>query len=209
MGDHRPRGIISSAAIAPAICGRPDARPASEMARALCQSPRGLCGAPWRPDARTLSRNSTNRLTLLPAFQMVGLAGEMPAQGPLGRYRKVLLLGQGGTADVHLAVAEGPGGFRKLVVLKVLKPALSHDPELRGMFLNEARLAARLHHPNVVQTYEVLDDDGGPVIVMEYLDGQPLSNLIVQGRGAGLTLGAQVRVLVDALAGLHAAHELR
>jgi serine/threonine-protein kinase len=133
----------------------------------------------------------------------------MTAQGPLGRYRKVLLLGQGGTADVHLAVADGPGGFRKLVVLKVLKPALSHDPELRGMFLNEARLAARLHHPNVVQTYEVLDDDGGPVIVMEYLDGQPLSNLIVQGRGAGLTLAHQVRVLVDALAGLHAAHELQ
>jgi serine/threonine-protein kinase len=119
------------------------------------------------------------------------------------------LLGQGGTADVHLAVADGPGGFRKLVVLKVLKPALSHDPELRGMFLNEARLAARLHHPNVVQTYEVLDDDGGPVIVMEYLDGQPLSNLIVSGRGAGLTLGHQVRILVDALTGLHAAHELQ
>jgi eukaryotic-like serine/threonine-protein kinase len=140
---------------------------------------------------------------------MVGLAGEMTAQGPLGRYRRVLLLGQGGTADVHLAVADGPGGFRKLVVLKVLKAGLSHDPELRGMFLNEARLAARLHHPNAVQTYEVLDDDGGPVIVMEYLDGQPLSNLIVQGRGAGLTLAHQVRILVDALAGLHAAHDLQ
>ena len=140
---------------------------------------------------------------------MVGLEGEIPAQGPVGRYRKVLLLGQGGTADVHLAVADGPGGFRKLVVLKVLKAALSHDPELRRMFLNEARLAARLHHPNVVQTYEVLDDDGGPVIVMEYLDGQPLSNLIVEGRGAGLTLGHQVRILVDVLAGLHAAHELQ
>jgi hypothetical protein len=140
---------------------------------------------------------------------MVGLQGELSPEGSVGRYRTILLLGQGGTADVHMAVADGPGGFRKLVVLKVLKAALSSDPELRAMFLNEARLAAQLHHPNVVQTYEVIEERNGPVIVMEYLDGEPLSNLIVRGRGAGLTLALQLRVLVDALAGLHAAHELR
>ena len=130
---------------------------------------------------------------------MVGLQGESLSEGSVGRYRTVLLLGQGGTADVHLAIADGPGGFRKLVVLKVLKPALSSDPELRTMFLTEARLAAQLHHPNVVQTYEVIEERSGPVIVMEYLDGEPLSNLIVRGRGAGLTLALQLRVLVDAL----------
>ncbi len=139
---------------------------------------------------------------------MVGLQGLLSEEAA-GRYRRVLLLGQGGTADVFLAVADGPGGFRKLVVLKVLRAALSSDPELRAMFLNEARLAAQLHHPNVVQTYEVLEEPSGPVIVMEYLDGEPLSNLIVSGRGAGLTLALQLRVLVDALTGLHAAHELR
>ncbi|HLK93109.1 MAG TPA: serine/threonine-protein kinase [Polyangia bacterium] len=141
---------------------------------------------------------------------MAGLEGALSSsEGTVGRYRTILLLGQGGTADVHLAVGDGPGGFRKLVVLKTLKPALGSDPELRAMFLNEARLAAQLHHPNVVQTYEVIEDRGGPVIVMEYLDGEPLSNVIVSGRGAGLTLGLQLRVLIDALAGLHAAHELR
>jgi serine/threonine-protein kinase len=140
---------------------------------------------------------------------MAGLQGATSAEGPTGRYRTVLLLGQGGTADVHLAVAEGPGDFRKLVVLKALRAALAHDPELRAMFLNEARLAARLHHPNVVQTYEVLEQPSGPSIVMEYLDGEPFSNLIVRGRGAGLTLAMQLRILGDALLGLHAAHELR
>jgi eukaryotic-like serine/threonine-protein kinase len=139
---------------------------------------------------------------------MVGRQGLL-SEGAAGRYRRVLLLGQGGTADVFLAVADGPGGFRKLVVLKVLRSALGSDPDLRAMFLNEARLAAQLHHPHVVQTYEVVEERGGPVIVMEYLDGEPLSNLIVSGRGAGLTLALQLRVLVDALAGLHAAHELR
>ena len=111
---------------------------------------------------------------------MVGLQGVLSSEGAVGRYRTVLLLGQGGTADVYLAVADGPGGFRKLVVLKVLKAALGSDPELRAMFLNEARLAAQLHHPNVVQTYEVLEERSGPIIVMEYLDGEPLSNVIVQ-----------------------------
>ena len=76
------------------------------------------------------------------------------------------------------------------------------------MFLSEARLAARLHHPNVVQTNEVIEVDGAPVLVMEYLDGQPLSQVIMRGKQGGFSLAMQLRVLVDALAGLHAAHEL-
>ncbi len=76
------------------------------------------------------------------------------------------------------------------------------------MFLSEARLAARLHHQNVVQTNEVIEVDGAPVLVMEYLDGQPLSQVITRGKQGGFSLAMQLRVLVDALAGLHAAHEL-
>jgi serine/threonine-protein kinase len=140
---------------------------------------------------------------------MVGLQRELTAEGSAGRYRIVLPLGQGGTSDVYLAIADGPGGFRKLAVLKMLRKSLSADAELRAMFLDEARLAARLHHPNVVQTYEVLEEPGGPVIVMEYLDGQPLSELIVRGREqSAFPFAMQLAVLIDALAGLHAAHEL-
>jgi serine/threonine-protein kinase len=110
---------------------------------------------------------------------------------------------------VYLAVADGPSGFQKLVVLKALKRNLADDRELRAMFLSEARLAARLQHPNIVQTYEVIEgDDGTPIIVMEFLDGQPLSQVIVRGREHGFGLAMQMRVLADALAGLHAAHEL-
>src|SRR6266511_3197365 len=74
-----------------------------------------------------------------------------------GKYRVLVELGQGGTANVYLAVAHGPNGFNKLVVLKALKRNLGNDPEFRAMFLNEARLAARLNHPNIVQTNEVAE----------------------------------------------------
>jgi serine/threonine-protein kinase len=103
---------------------------------------------------------------------------------------------------------DGPSGFTKLVVVKVLRKNLASDNEFRLMFLSEARLAARLHHPNVVQTNEVTEVDGAPVLVMEYLDGQPLSQVIMRGKQEGFTLAMQLRVLADALAGLHAAHEL-
>jgi len=139
---------------------------------------------------------------------MLGLRGELGAVEAVGKYRIVLPLGQGGTADVYLAVAEGPSGFTKMVVVKVLRKSLASDAEFRLMFVSEARLAARLHHSNIVQTNEVIEVDGAPVLVMEYLDGQPLSQVIVRGKQGGFTLAMQLRVLVDALAGLHAAHEL-
>src|SRR5262249_48918702 len=146
--------------------------------------------------------------TILRAQKMLGLRGEAGAVAAVGKYRIVLPLGQGGTADVYLAVADGPSGFTKLVVVKVLRKNLASDGEFRQMFLSEARLAARLHHQNVVQTNEVIEVDGAPVLVMEYLDGQPLSQVIVRGKQGGFTLAMQLRVLADALAGLHAAHEL-
>jgi tRNA A-37 threonylcarbamoyl transferase component Bud32 len=139
---------------------------------------------------------------------MLGFRGELGAEEAIGRYRIVLPLGQGGTADVYLAVANGPSGFHKLVVLKALRKCFSDDPDFRAMFLSEARLAARLHHPNIVQTNEVIEVDGVPTLVMEYLDGQPLSQVIVRGRQGGFSLSMQLRVLIDALAGLHCAHEL-
>jgi len=139
---------------------------------------------------------------------MLGLRGELGTVEAVGKYRIVMPLGQGGTADVYLAVADGPSGFTKLVVVKVLRKSLASDADFRLMFVSEARLAARLHHPNIVQTNEVIEVDGASVLVMEYLDGQPLSQVIVRGKQGGFTLAMQLRVLVDALAGLHAAHEL-
>jgi serine/threonine-protein kinase len=124
-----------------------------------------------------------------------------------GKYRVIADLGQGGMANVYLAVARGPSGFNKLVVLKSLRTDFAVDSEFVGMFLEEARLAARLNHPHVVQTYEVADYAGRPVIVMEYLEGQTLANVDLRAKSK-LTLGMRLRVLMETLEGLHHAHEL-
>lgn len=126
-----------------------------------------------------------------------------------GKYRIVAELGQGGTARVWLAVARGPHGFSKLVVLKTMKPELAGEEELAQMFSNEARLAARLNHPNIVQTNEVFDHEGLPIIVMEYLDGQPLSQILARDRALPVfALPHKLRVLSEVLGGLEAAHNL-
>lgn len=126
-----------------------------------------------------------------------------------GKYRVLAQLGQGGTADVNLAVARGPGGFSKLVVLKSMRSQFRDEPEFAEMFMNEARLAAQLNHPNIVQTNEVFDFEGLPVIVMEYLEGQPLSTVIAKTRGtARFPEAMHLRVLSDCLAALEYAHNL-
>ncbi len=117
-------------------------------------------------------------------------------------------------AEVYLAVAQGPGGFNKLVVLKKARPDLALQPEFLRMFLDEARLAARMNHPNVVQTYELGEEDGRQFIAMEYLDGQPYSRILtrLRDRTGGLdamSLAHHLRILSDTLAGLHHAHELK
>jgi serine/threonine-protein kinase len=108
---------------------------------------------------------------------------------------------------VYLAVARGPSGFNKLVVLKSLRSDFAVDRELLAMFLEEARLAARLNHPHVVQTYEVGEYAGRPVIVMEYLEGQTLANVEQRAKDL-MPLTLRLRVLIEALEGLHHAHEL-
>jgi serine/threonine protein kinase len=127
----------------------------------------------------------------------------------LGKYRLIAELGHGGMAEVFLAVVRGPAGFNKLVVLKQIRPQLAEDPELLDMFLDEARLAARLNHPNVVQTNEVGQERGRYFIAMEYLEGQPLNRVLHRlQRDGGLPLHLHLRAVSEVLAGLHHAHEI-
>jgi serine/threonine-protein kinase len=137
-----------------------------------------------------------------------------------GKYHLIAKLGQGGMADVFLAVARGPAGFNKLVVIKRLKQGISDETEFEGMFMDEARLAARLNHPNVVQTNEVGQAAGHYYLAMEYLEGQPLNRIMTRlQRAAGKppeagvptavsALPEMLRVVCDSLTGLHYAHEL-
>ena len=127
----------------------------------------------------------------------------------LGKYRLIAELGHGGMAEVFLAVVRGPAGFNKLMVIKQIRPQLAEDPEFLGMFLDEARLAARLSHPNVVQTNEVGHEAGRYFIAMEYLEGQPLNRVLHRfQRNGGFPLGLHLRVISEVLAGLHHAHEI-
>ena len=126
----------------------------------------------------------------------------------LGRYRLIAELGCGGMAEVFLAVAQGPAGFNKLTVIKQIRSQLAGDPEFLAMFLDEARLAARLNHPNVVQTNEVGHDDSRYFIAMEYLEGQPLNRVLHRVKRDNFPLAMHLRVIADTLAGLHYAHDL-
>ena len=121
-----------------------------------------------------------------------------------GKYHRLAELGRGGMAMVYLAAVHGPEGFTKLVVLKEALAHLAPDPVFRRMFLDEARLAARLNHPNIVQTYEVGEAAGRQFIVMEYLEGQPLVRALPH-----VPLPFSLFILSNVLSGLEHAHELR
>ncbi|MBA3547858.1 MAG: serine/threonine protein kinase [Nannocystis sp.] len=124
------------------------------------------------------------------------------------KYRRLAVIGHGGMADVHLVVARGVGDFHKLLVLKELRPGFAGSAEHRAMFLHEARIAARMAHENVVQTYAIDDTGGRPCMTMEFLDGQPLHRVLRRLAPAGLPLNLHLWVLAEVLAGLHHAHEL-
>jgi serine/threonine-protein kinase len=128
----------------------------------------------------------------------------------LGRYRLIAELARGGMGNVYLAVAQGPAGFNKLLVVKELKPELCDEENYVAMFLEEARLAARLTHPNIVQTNEVGSDGHRHFMTMEYLDGRSLYRVVRHlANQGGLPIGAHLRVIAESLLGLHYAHELR
>ncbi|WP_437595661.1 protein kinase [Sorangium sp. So ce590] len=119
----------------------------------------------------------------------------------------LLELGRGGTAHVFLAVQSGAEGVDKLVVLKFLRPDFQDNAELREMFINEARFSARLNHANIVQTSAIVQTTRGAAIVLEYLEGQPLSVVRSKAR-TKLPLEMHLRIIIDVLRGLHYAHEL-
>jgi eukaryotic-like serine/threonine-protein kinase len=128
----------------------------------------------------------------------------------LGKYQLIAEIARGGMGVVYLAMIQGPGGFNKLVVVKELKPELVEEPTFLTMFLDEARLAARLSHPNIVQTNEVGNDGDRYFMSMDYLDGRGLDHVRRRSRtaGFGLSVPMQLRVICDMLAGLDYAHKL-
>jgi len=128
----------------------------------------------------------------------------------LGRYELLARIASGGMASVYLARASGEAGFTRLVAIKVLHSHLGESADFVAMFQDEARLAARVRHPNVVDVYDVTTIDGELVLSMQYVEGASLQALRRVGKkiGTEIPIAIVIRVLVDALRGLHAAHEL-
>ncbi|WP_437954732.1 serine/threonine-protein kinase [Sorangium sp. So ce119] len=118
-------------------------------------------------------------------------------------------IGAGGMATVHLGRQLGSAGFRRTVAIKRLYPQFVRDPELVAMLLDEARVAARIRHPNVVSTIDVVSSGGEVLLVMEYVHGEPLARLLRAATREGGAPPPRVAcaVLAGALHGLHAAHE--
>jgi serine/threonine-protein kinase len=117
----------------------------------------------------------------------------------------------GGMATLHYGRLLGPAGFSRTVAIKRLHAHLSEDPDFVAMFLDEARLAARIHHPNVIQTLDVESSEGELFVVLDYVHGDSLSRLLREARRIGESATPELvcAILFGALEGLHAAHEAR
>jgi len=135
-------------------------------------------------------------------------SGQM--QETFGRYRLLGLLGQGGMGRLYIAERRGVQGFVKIVALKRILPHLADSARLRDMFLNEARIAARLEHPNIVATYELGEVEGKYFISMEYLPGEDLSAVISRCQGGpAIPIEIAAALAQQAAQGLHYAHDAR
>jgi serine/threonine-protein kinase len=122
----------------------------------------------------------------------------------LGRYALFDEIAAGGMATVHLGRLLGPVGFSRTVAIKRLHGAFARDAEVVAMLADEARLAGRIHHPNVVATLDVVSTGSDLLLVMEYVHGESLARLM---KGGAIPVGVAASVLAGTLHGLHAAHE--
>lgn len=129
----------------------------------------------------------------------------------IGRYAIYSEIASGGMATVHLGRLLGEAGFSRTVAIKRLHPQFAKDPDFVAMFLDEARLASRIRHPNVVSTLDVVALDGELFLVMEYVQGESLSRLVRTARNKGGRVPPKIAlsVMTGVLQGLHAAHEAK
>jgi serine/threonine-protein kinase len=127
----------------------------------------------------------------------------------VGRYALYGEIASGGMAVVHYGKLLGAVGFQRPVAIKRLHPQLARDPGVRAMFIDEARLASRIRHPNVVPTLDVVADGRDLLLVMEYVHGESLQHLMkaMRKRGQRIPLRVTLAIVSALLHGLHAAHE--
>lgn len=137
--------------------------------------------------------------------------GEITQGHILGRYELLLPIAAGGMAMVWAARVKGTRGFQKIVAVKTMLSKLTEDEQFEQMFLDEASLASQIRHPNVVEISDLGEQDGVLYLAMEWIDGVPLNQLMKTAKASGalVPIPIAVRIVMNACAGLHAAHELR
>jgi eukaryotic-like serine/threonine-protein kinase len=128
----------------------------------------------------------------------------------LGRYEILMPVAKGGMAAVWAARLQGTRGFKKIVAVKTMLPDVSDDPDFQSMFLDEARVAARIRHPNVVEILDLGEESDVLYLVMEWVDGETVSTLQKAAKPlGGIPQRIALRIASQICAGLHNAHELR
>ncbi|HRI69824.1 MAG TPA: serine/threonine-protein kinase, partial [Polyangium sp.] len=135
---------------------------------------------------------------------------KLKPRSTLGRYEILMRVAQGGMASVWAARLQGTRGFQKTVAIKTMLPDVSDDPDFETMFLDEARVAARIRHPNVVEIFDLGEQDDVLYLVMEWVEGDTLSGIQKAAKKhGGIPQNIALRITSQISAGLHAAHELR
>lgn len=169
-------------------------------------------GLSVRRDCRTLSNHGTcsTRADILPTASAMTQSHslKMP-HAVIGRYVLYGQIASGGMATVHYGRLVGEVGFSRTVAIKRMHPHCAADPDFASMFIDEARLAARIRHPNVVPILDVVTTGGELSLVMDYIQGETLSWLFRRARKLEkpIPVGVVGSILVGVLEGLHAAHE--
>lgn len=169
---------------------------------------RGFVGLGRKTNGTRYSRREREFLDTVASQLGIAMERDWEATERLGPYRVLSRLGTGGMAEVFLAEKHGPGGFERRVAVKRMLPHLSQDPGCVAMFLDEARIAARLHHPNIVQIYEIDKHEGSFYLAMELMDGPTLTDLLREetDRESRLPLPVAGAVAAAVLAALAYAH---
>jgi serine/threonine protein kinase len=210
------RGLISADSDAPGGVGYGDATegesgiiPPSKAAPAESSPTASVAANDRAPGVPAGSDAPPSSTSVMGMRASVPPPSQQPVRGgpKLGRYEVLSRLGRGGMGTVYLARITGDGGFRRLFAIKVLRSHLSRSDEATQMLLKEARIASRVDHPNIVSVVDVGSHEGQPYLVMDYITGCSLADLLKSNSKGGSTAAA-VSIILDTLAGLHAAHTL-
>src|SRR5215471_19700219 len=134
--------------------------------------------------------------------------GDQSLPKRVGAYEAFLQIGAGGMARVYLAVQHGQPGKQQLVVVKILRPEAVEDEHVLALFMDEARIASRLSHPNVIRTREVIAEPPDYLLAMDFHDGQSLLHVLRRLGRQAVPLDEHIYILTKVLAGLCYAHEL-